>query len=56
MIFSVQELISYISRFFTLETGDVILTGTPAGVSSVQPGDVIEAQLGPRLRVKFSVK
>ena len=56
MIFSVQELINYISRFFTLEKGDLILTGTPAGVSPIQPGDVIEATLGPRLRVKFSVK
>jgi 2-keto-4-pentenoate hydratase/2-oxohepta-3-ene-1,7-dioic acid hydratase in catechol pathway len=56
MIFSVQELINYISRFFTLEKGDLILTGTPAGVSPIKPGDVIEATLGPRLRVKFPVK
>lgn len=56
MIFSVKELISYISRFFTLEKGDLILTGTPAGVSPLQPGDLIEAQLGSKLRVKFSVE
>jgi acylpyruvate hydrolase len=56
MIFSVEKLINYISRFFTLERGDLILTGTPAGVSPIQPGDVIEARLGPRLRMKFSVK
>lgn len=56
MIFSVEELISYISQFFTLERGDLILTGTPAGVSPIRPGDVIEATLGPRLKMKLSVK
>jgi 2-keto-4-pentenoate hydratase/2-oxohepta-3-ene-1,7-dioic acid hydratase in catechol pathway len=56
MIFSVEELISYISRFFTLERGDIILTGTPQGVSPIRSGDVIEAQLGPRLKIKFSVR
>ncbi len=53
MIFSVKELISDISRVMTLEPGDVIATGTPAGVGFVtkptpvflQPGDVIEAQI-----------
>ena len=44
-IFRVDELIAYISRFFTFERGDLIYTGTPEGVSQVNSGDVLEAQL-----------
>ena len=45
MIFSVPYLISYISQYFTLEEGDVILTGTPAGVGPVKSGDVIHGSI-----------
>lgn len=45
LIFRVDELIAYISRFFTFERGDLIYTGTPEGVSQVSSGDVLEAQL-----------
>lgn len=45
MVFSVAELISYISQVMTLEPGDVILTGTPAGVGPLQPGDVVEVEI-----------
>ncbi len=45
MIFTVQKLISYISQFITLEKGDVILTGTPEGVSPVNHGDKLEGTL-----------
>jgi 2-keto-4-pentenoate hydratase/2-oxohepta-3-ene-1,7-dioic acid hydratase in catechol pathway len=52
MIFSVAELVSYISRFMSLQPGDVILTGTPAGVGRghkppvyLQPGDVVVASI-----------
>ena len=52
MIFSVSELVSYISRFMSLQPGDVILTGTPAGVGFgqkppvyLQPGDVVAASI-----------
>ena len=52
MIFSVAELVSYISRFMSLQPGDVILTGTPAGVGLgqkppvyLQPGDVVTASI-----------
>lgn len=41
MVFSVAQLIAFISSIMTLEPGDVILTGTPAGVSPIHPGDVI---------------
>jgi acylpyruvate hydrolase len=41
MIFSVNQIISYVSKFMTLKTGDLIYTGTPAGVGPVQIGDVL---------------
>ena len=40
-----EKLIADLSRFVTLEPGDVILTGTPAGSRPVQPGDEIEVEL-----------
>lgn len=45
LIFTFAELIADLSRFMTLERGDVILTGTPAGTGVVQPGDVVEVSL-----------
>ncbi|MDR0524248.1 MAG: fumarylacetoacetate hydrolase family protein [Spirochaetaceae bacterium] len=45
MIFSIPELIAFISRNFTLEKGDIIATGTPAGVSPIQPGDIVEVEI-----------
>ena len=43
MILGVAELIEYASSFYTLYPGDIIITGTPEGVSPIQPGDVISA-------------
>ncbi|MDR2137099.1 MAG: fumarylacetoacetate hydrolase family protein [Synergistaceae bacterium] len=45
MIFSVSAIISHLSRFATLEAGDVIATGTPNGVGPVQPGDTVEISI-----------
>lgn len=45
MIFSIAEIIAYVSRYFTLQTGDVLFTGTPAGVGSIQTGDILEGYL-----------
>jgi len=45
LIFDVQRLIEYASRFYTLHPGDVIMTGTPEGVSQVNPGDLMEARI-----------
>lgn len=45
MIFSIPELLSYISGIMTLEPGDLIPTGTPAGVGPLAPGDVVEVEI-----------
>jgi 2-keto-4-pentenoate hydratase/2-oxohepta-3-ene-1,7-dioic acid hydratase in catechol pathway len=45
LILGVPELIAYASSFYTLNPGDVIITGTPEGVSPIQPGDVITASI-----------
>tara|TARA_B000000565_G_C23767973_1_gene371079 strand:+ start:1008 stop:1619 length:612 start_codon:yes stop_codon:yes gene_type:complete len=41
MIFSFEEIISYVSKFFTLKIGDLIYTGTPSGVGKVEKGDIL---------------
>jgi 2-keto-4-pentenoate hydratase/2-oxohepta-3-ene-1,7-dioic acid hydratase in catechol pathway len=45
MAFSIPALIAYISDIMTLEPGDLIATGTPAGVSALAPGDVVEVEI-----------
>lgn len=45
LLFSLPQLVADLSQHFTLETGDVILTGTPAGSSVVSPGDVVEVEV-----------
>ncbi|MEJ2666695.1 MAG: fumarylacetoacetate hydrolase family protein [Deinococcales bacterium] len=45
MIFSVPEILSYISRFMTLEPGDLVLTGTPEGVGPLAVGDSVEVEV-----------
>jgi 2-keto-4-pentenoate hydratase/2-oxohepta-3-ene-1,7-dioic acid hydratase in catechol pathway/regulator of RNase E activity RraA len=45
LIFSFEQLVADLSRFMTLEPGDVILTGTPAGTGVIGPGDVVEVTL-----------
>ena len=45
MIWKVPEMIAYLSEYFELAGGDVILSGTPAGVGAVVPGDRIEARI-----------
>lgn len=55
MIFKVPVLINYISEYFTLESGDLILTGTPAGVGPVKSGDRIEIGIGEISKANFQV-
>jgi len=45
MIWKVPEMISYLSEYFELAPGDVIMSGTPAGVAAVERGDVMEAEI-----------
>ncbi|MHA1792058.1 MAG: fumarylacetoacetate hydrolase family protein [Promethearchaeota archaeon] len=47
MIFPVKKLISFISRYMTLEEGDIIATGTPKGVGPIKDGDLLEATIEP---------
>ncbi|CAF4519857.1 unnamed protein product, partial [Rotaria socialis] len=56
MIFSVPDLIAFISKYITLEHGDLILTGTPAGVGAVKRGDHIEAGINGENDLKYTMK
>lgn len=56
MIFKIPFLLSWISFRFTLEPGDLILTGTPEGVGAVKLGDQIECGLGKLVKMTFNVE
>jgi acylpyruvate hydrolase len=56
LIFGFDRLIAYVSRFMTLKTGDLIFTGTPAGVGPVQIGDHLECYLEDRKMMDFFVR
>ena len=56
MIFSFEKIIAYVSRFMTLKTGDLIFTGTPAGVGPVAVNDRLEAYLEGEKLMDFPVK
>ena len=56
MLFKVDELIAYISRWFTLKTGDILYTGTPAGVGPVKINDRLTGWLEDRKVLEFNVK
>ncbi len=56
MLFSVDQIIAYVSHFFTLKIGDLIYTGTPVGVGPVSIGDHLEGYLGERKLLDFHVR
>lgn len=56
MLWKIDELISYVSQFFTLKKGDVLFTGTPAGVGPVAPGDTLEGFIKQESFFKIGVK
>ena len=56
MLFSIDSLIAYISRFFTLKTGDILFTGTPVGVAPVHIDDHLEGYIEDRKVLDFSCK
>lgn len=56
MIFTFEDLISYVSRFFTLKMGDLIFTGTPVGVGPVQIEDKLTAYIEDKKLLDFRIK
>ena len=56
MIYSIDQIIEHISKYFTLKIGDLIYTGTPAGVGPVKIGDRLEGYLEGRKMFDFMVK
>jgi len=56
MIFPINELIAYVSRFFTLKIGDILFTGTPAGVGKVSVGDHLEGFIFENKMFDFLIK
>lgn len=56
MLFPVDRIIAYVSRFFTLKIGDLIYTGTPCGVGPVHIDDHLEGYIGDRKLLDFHVK
>jgi acylpyruvate hydrolase len=56
MLFSFNYIVSYLSKFFTLRTGDLIFTGTPKGVGPVRVGNVLSAYIGNEKLLEFEVK
>jgi 2-keto-4-pentenoate hydratase/2-oxohepta-3-ene-1,7-dioic acid hydratase in catechol pathway len=56
MLYKIDEIIAYISKFFTLKTGDILYTGTPAGVGPVKINDHLEGWLEERKVLDFYCK
>ena len=56
LLFSFNQIISYVSKFITLKTGDLIYTGTPEGVGAVQIGDSLEGFIGDTPMFKLNIK
>lgn len=56
MIFSFDDIIAYVSKFFTLKIGDLIYTGTPSGIAPVQIGDNLVARIGDKELLNFNVR
>lgn len=56
MLFSVDKIIAYVSRFFTLKIGDLIYTGTPAGVGPVKIDDHLQGYIGEQKLLDFFVR
>lgn len=56
MLWKIDELISFVSRYFTLKIGDIIFTGTPEGVAAVKPEDVLEGFLEGNKLFRIQIK
>ena len=55
LILPVPGIVAWLSEYYTLEPGDIILTGTPAGIGPTKPGDIIEAGVGDLTPIKLRV-
>ena len=56
MLWKIDEIISYVSRFFTLKKGDIIFTGTPAGVGSISANDYLSGTLENEQMFSLNIK
>ena len=56
MLWNIDALIAYVSQYFTLKKGDVLFTGTPAGVAKVNPNDILEGYLEGKKAFRIQVK
>jgi 5-oxopent-3-ene-1,2,5-tricarboxylate decarboxylase/2-hydroxyhepta-2,4-diene-1,7-dioate isomerase len=55
-MYTIDEIIEFVSNIMTLEPGDMIMTGTPEGVAEIKKGDKLEANLGNICFLKVDVK
>ncbi|MCU0323863.1 MAG: fumarylacetoacetate hydrolase family protein [Spirosomaceae bacterium] len=56
MLYPIDTIIAFVSKYFTLKVGDIIFTGTPAGVGAVKVGDKLEAAIEGEKMLEFEVK
>ncbi len=56
MLFSIDQIIAYVSQFYTLKIGDLIFTGTPSGVGPVEKRDVLDAYIGDEKLLHVAIK
>ena len=56
MVFSFEKIIAHVSKFYTLKTGDLIYTGTPAGVGPVKAGDILKGFIGTQKMFTVFIK